>query len=653
MAGLNHAQREVSKFNTSIMRSSNGMTAFGVSAGGLTGILMGLAAGAKALMDSGVDEAAKWERSTVALEAMGATAEQSTAMMNKMAEMAQASPIDLDGARRGTQRLMAFGFAADEATGIMERLVNVAASAPGDATLAMDRLTLALGQMRGKGRVMTQELNQLTEAGMGDIWPAIAKRMGVARSELPKLLEQGLVPAEVGIRAAIEDIAGGSKFSGLLPKMARTFSGMAQMLQTEFKLGLRDLGFIIMDALDLKGGMAKWTEMIRSARENLESWRPTIMAIGAALTALRDILLQLGSDALKAFKGWAVEGADLATIIDDVRTKTVEMVRDAVKGFMRMVNELKKIGIAFDENVRLPFLQWQNQSGRFFFNEVGVPVGQTNARNRERDLKYLREEEDLANSIVRRRLEINRAIADTNREQGGAIDAWFNRVLGNDRRPPAMAGGAGLGALLMTDAGLARQASQAVFNEMERNSNVIGRVAGSGFIAAFGKEMKHKAPLALNIAGLAGTANAAFEKMVEKMLTPLEKLRVELKRLQVEWNRSPLAANRDVVGAAAGGALAMNLQGIQNDIFGMAMAQEFLDAAKSSKALEFKAPPTLQVGTKEAEEAIVRVQSGGQSMKVEEILKRMEQTEKDQKNFLKDIRDQMQKAGLLKVLSAK
>lgn len=92
----------------------------------------------------------------------------------------------------------------------------------------LDRATLAITQIQGRGKLQAEELNQFVEAvpgvDRGRVVDQIAAEMGIARDLAAKKLQTGQVASDVGIRALVfatlesrkmTDPSGGRGFGGL------------------------------------------------------------------------------------------------------------------------------------------------------------------------------------------------------------------------------------------------------------------------------------------------------------------------------------------------------------------------------------------------------------------------------------------------------
>jgi tape measure domain-containing protein len=176
----------------------------------------------------------------------GEKARQMMAQLESFA--ANESPMDVPGVYESAQKLMAMGFQANEVIPVLRAAGDAAAGlgkVGGAAAAKVDQITLALSQMRQKGRVSAEEMNQqLVEAGI-PAWRYLGDE--IARTDakfakftdeertakLQKMAERGLLDA----RAAVGIIVKGMEkdFDGLGAKISReTASGMESNLGDNF-----------------------------------------------------------------------------------------------------------------------------------------------------------------------------------------------------------------------------------------------------------------------------------------------------------------------------------------------------------------------------------------------------------------------------------
>lgn len=183
---------------------------------------------ARELMNAGVTS-----DMATALEMSGGRAQELLSWIEKLAIQ---SPFKTDDIASAFRTAQAYGFTSDQAMRLTQATVDFAAGA-GISGPMMDRITLALGQIAARGKVSAQELNQLSEAGIG-ARQILAQAFGVSTAAITEMIEKGLVPADVAIEAITQSLE--KDFGGAAQRQANTFSGLISSLEDLKSIGLRD-----------------------------------------------------------------------------------------------------------------------------------------------------------------------------------------------------------------------------------------------------------------------------------------------------------------------------------------------------------------------------------------------------------------------------
>lgn len=187
---------------------------------------MKLASLGKSIIATGTDFNKLEENSTIAFDTMLGGIDKAKKFMDELKVYAERTPFELPGLIEMTQKLKAFGFETEK---ILPMLTDIgdAVSGLGGSPALLNRITIALGQIRAKGRVQAQEMLQLTEAGI-PAWELLANEMGVTIPEAMKLSEKGALEAN----KAIDDLLTGmrGRFGGLMEKQSKTYLGLSSTL---------------------------------------------------------------------------------------------------------------------------------------------------------------------------------------------------------------------------------------------------------------------------------------------------------------------------------------------------------------------------------------------------------------------------------------
>lgn len=260
-AGMNRARRIVQTSLGSITRMFTGVRLIMPLAGA------GAAVGGIAMIGkSAVTLAGDLEQARIAFTTMLGSAKNADAFLRDMAQFAAKTPFRFDDVRTAAQRFLAFGFEANQVVPILTAVGNAAAALGGTSEL-INRIALALGQMRAKGKVSGEEMRQLAEAGI-PAWEILANTIGVTIPEAMKLAERGAIDVNVALDGFIRGM--NEKFPGMMAKQSKTLLGLWSTLRDEISLTLTAIGQKIITTFDLKGVLDSMVKWMGAFRETLE-----------------------------------------------------------------------------------------------------------------------------------------------------------------------------------------------------------------------------------------------------------------------------------------------------------------------------------------------------------------------------------------------
>jgi len=154
-AGL-HVLRKSGESAASVLGSVGRASRYVLTGVGLVG------AGA---VKMGLDFNAGMETSTIAFAKMLGSAQAATDYLDKLYNLAAKTPFEFQPLTQVTQRLMAMGFSADQALQTLTAVGDAVATL-GTGQEGIDRITLALGQMKASSYLRGGDLLQLQQAGI-------------------------------------------------------------------------------------------------------------------------------------------------------------------------------------------------------------------------------------------------------------------------------------------------------------------------------------------------------------------------------------------------------------------------------------------------------------------------------------------------------
>lgn len=225
-----------------------GSEAMGASKTVLAGI-GGMATALGALGVKAVQAAGGFQQTERAMTNMLGSQEKAQSMLQDLQDFAAKTPFEFNDVAAASQKFLAFGFTAEQ---IIPTLTAVgdAAAGVGLGKEGIDRITLALGQMGAKARVQSDEMLQLTEAGI-PAWQMLADKIGTSVPEAMDRVSKGMVDSQTGLQALVGGME--EKFGGMMNSQATTITGTWSNMMDGLSQTAIVVGQQISDALNLPG----------------------------------------------------------------------------------------------------------------------------------------------------------------------------------------------------------------------------------------------------------------------------------------------------------------------------------------------------------------------------------------------------------------
>ena len=232
--------------------------------------------------------AADFEKQQVAFETMLGSAEKAKVLLKDLIDFSAKTPFQLPGLQTAASRLLGFGIEADRVVQTMRNLGNVA---QGDQE-RLDRLTLAFGKLKAKGKATLEELNMFLEAGV-PILDELSSMYDTTTQEMFKMINEGKIGFADVNQAIINLSTGTGMFAGMLEKQSQTLSGMLSTLKDNFGL----LGMEIMQTVmpQIKAFSEKLLGLVQRLREMNPHTKKLIITLAAIAAALGPLLIIVGS----------------------------------------------------------------------------------------------------------------------------------------------------------------------------------------------------------------------------------------------------------------------------------------------------------------------------------------------------------------------
>lgn len=203
------------------------------------------------------------------------------AMMDEIDLFAKKTPFKTSGVISNVQKMMAMGWDVERVIDDMETIGD-AAAATGKGDEGLGAITYALSEIRSKGKLSTQEINQLASAGI-KAKAYLAEGLGFGTDDAGmKKLAEALEDGAIGANQAIELILQGMKeFDGMMDRTANeTVSGLKAQLEDVFEINIaRRWGQGLQEGA--RRGIGTIVSLFDDAQDSLEDFGDAVHEVGA------------------------------------------------------------------------------------------------------------------------------------------------------------------------------------------------------------------------------------------------------------------------------------------------------------------------------------------------------------------------------------
>lgn len=299
---LNGVKRNIRQaFGSDFLRVSN------TAALAITGIGAAIAAaGAKAIQAAG-----NLQNVQTAFTNMLGSAEKASAFTKQLQSFAAATPFEFNQVTAAAQKFLAFGFTAEQVIPTLTA-VGDAAAGVGLGAEGINRVTLALGQIAAKSKVQSDEMLQLTEAGI-PAWQMLADKIGVSVPEAMDMVTKGMVDAQTGISALVSGMS--QKFGGMMEQQSQTIQGTWSTMMDGLEQTAGQVGLRLAESLNITGIFQGIGETLNNFAQEVQNsgiaaairntipteFQVAIIAMGTALVGVAIPAISLAATSLLAF----------------------------------------------------------------------------------------------------------------------------------------------------------------------------------------------------------------------------------------------------------------------------------------------------------------------------------------------------------------
>lgn len=207
------------------------------------------------------------EQATIGFTTMLGSARRADSFLSDLAKFAAHTPFEFEGLLDASKRMMALGFAAGDVIPTMTAIGD-AAAALGSGQEGIDSLITGLGNIKTQGKVTSIAMMQLARAGVPS-WQILADAIGKSTGETRKLVEQGLVSADVGIAALTDGME--ERFPSMMAKMEDSWRGVTATIKDVWSMTLGEM---------TKGLFGNATEWLKGIRDTMQGFYDALKAGG-------------------------------------------------------------------------------------------------------------------------------------------------------------------------------------------------------------------------------------------------------------------------------------------------------------------------------------------------------------------------------------
>nr|WP_255711154.1 tape measure protein [Pelosinus baikalensis] len=231
------------------------------------------------------------QQAKISMDTMLGSAQKADAMIADLWKFAAETPFEFTELQMATKRMLAFGFAAEDIIPDLTAIGDAAAGL-GVGSEGVNRITLALGQMKAKSKVSGDEMLQMTEAGI-PAWDILSKSIGKSTAEVMKLAEKGVIPADQAIQALLVGME--ERFPGMMDKQSKSLQGLFSTLKDNVSTVLIEV-FKPAVAWLTDVGLPKLVEMTGNFSDTIKSGGSITEAISSMFSGGFDgVLDQMGT----------------------------------------------------------------------------------------------------------------------------------------------------------------------------------------------------------------------------------------------------------------------------------------------------------------------------------------------------------------------
>ncbi|MFZ0789740.1 MAG: tape measure protein, partial [Chromatiaceae bacterium] len=318
---LDSIDRQTTQAATGLRTKLGGAAA--IAGAAILGIGAAAAAGLGVLTFMGLKSAASMEQTQIAFDALMGSAEAGKKVFDDLQKFATFTPFEFADLTKVAQRFFTFadatGIAKDRVVEFLTPLGNVASLGSGGAE-AMNRVALAMQQINASGRLMGDELLQISDAmPQFNARLAIANYLGITQAELARRQAAGLIDAKTAIMGLLDGMRQFPGAAGAMEKQSQTLMGVFSTFKDTMDQTLVKAFQPVIPAI--KESLLEVTPIFQEALQDMAP------VLGTLLSALLPLLGGLAKAAVPILEP-LVDG--LAKFVESIPPEALQQIGEAI-----------------------------------------------------------------------------------------------------------------------------------------------------------------------------------------------------------------------------------------------------------------------------------------------------------------------------------
>lgn len=246
-----------------------------VGGAGALAVPAGVGAVAGKVFSDGIKRQASIEQTETSLRVLLKDGGAAKELVSELRKMEAETPVELTTLATNSQKLAASGFEAEAIPELLGTIMNAASVGVDTFENNAFRLTKALSQIKTNGRLLGEELLQLTDIGL-PINEIIKEAFDMNSQELAKASQEGKVEIDVILDAITSGLK--DKFGGALEEQTETLTGQLNMLKKAYRTVAEELADPAFDALSdfvsnlneqIKSGEGGWVTFVEGLKNGM------------------------------------------------------------------------------------------------------------------------------------------------------------------------------------------------------------------------------------------------------------------------------------------------------------------------------------------------------------------------------------------------